>query len=308
MTPSGRAPVIETLRVASATLSAAPSHGSRAPTAWLASVVATSALLVPRTRRTAAPWPGSGDRVRADRRVVLLEDRPPRGEVRRADQRQQDRPGVHAPLRQSVADHRRGSRRRRRAPMGRRRGKPVVDDRVAGQGRRGHAGDLPAALDDRDVAVVRHPPDDGDRQAPSCADLADNLPPVGPHDGEHPLLRLGDQHFERLEIGLAPRHRVEVDPDPGARPVRGLRRRAGDAARAEVLETLHQAALDELERGLDQQLLGERIAHLNRRSLGRVVDGRRSRRPARTPRRSRPDPSWIRTARRGCPGRAQRPA
>ena len=58
MTPRGRAPVIETLRVASATESAAPSHGSNAPTDWLPSVVATSARVVPLTRRTAAPRPG----------------------------------------------------------------------------------------------------------------------------------------------------------------------------------------------------------------------------------------------------------
>jgi hypothetical protein len=53
--PSGRAPVIATLRVASATLRAAPSQGSRAPTDWLASVEATSAFVVPLIRITAAP-------------------------------------------------------------------------------------------------------------------------------------------------------------------------------------------------------------------------------------------------------------
>ena len=56
--PSGRAPVMLTLRVASATDSWAPRCGSMALTAWLPSVVATSAFLVPLTRSTAAPWPG----------------------------------------------------------------------------------------------------------------------------------------------------------------------------------------------------------------------------------------------------------
>ena len=54
---------------------------------------------------------------------------------------------------------------------------------------------------------------------------------------------------------------------PGAGPVGGLRRGAGDARRAEVLEALDQAALDELEAGLDEQLLGERVADLDARPL-----------------------------------------
>ena len=58
VTPSGRAPVIATLRVASATDIAAPSHGSSTPTGALASVEATSALVVPLIRSTAAPRPG----------------------------------------------------------------------------------------------------------------------------------------------------------------------------------------------------------------------------------------------------------
>ena len=58
VTPSGRAPVTLTLRVASATDIAAPRYGSRAETAWSPSVVATRARRVPFTRRTAAPRPG----------------------------------------------------------------------------------------------------------------------------------------------------------------------------------------------------------------------------------------------------------
>ncbi len=74
MTPSGRAPVIETLRVASATDSAAPSHGSNAPTDWLPSVVATSALRRALHAQDRGPAARSGDGVGADRRVVLVED------------------------------------------------------------------------------------------------------------------------------------------------------------------------------------------------------------------------------------------
>jgi hypothetical protein len=58
VTPSGRAPVMATLRAASATLIAAPSHGSMALSAWFASVEATSAFVLPLILTTAAPWPG----------------------------------------------------------------------------------------------------------------------------------------------------------------------------------------------------------------------------------------------------------
>ena len=123
------------------------------------------------------------------------------------------------------------------------------------------------AFDDRDVAVGGHPADDRDRQAPALADLAHLGPAFREDGGAHPLLRLGDHHLERLEARLAPRDRVEVDQDPGPGPVGRLRRRAGDPAGAEVLESLDQPALDELEAGLDEQLLGERVADLDGRPL-----------------------------------------
>ena len=119
------------------------------------------------------------------------------------------------------------------------------------------------ALDDRDVAVRGDPADDRDRQAPAGADLADLLPLRGEDRGAHPLLRLRDHDLERLEARLASRDRVEVDEHPGPAAVGGLRRRAGDPAGAEVLEALDQAALDELEAGLDEQLLRERVADLD---------------------------------------------
>ena len=55
MTPNGRAPVIDTFRVASATLIAAPRYGSSAATPWTQSVEATRPSGVPFTRRTALP-------------------------------------------------------------------------------------------------------------------------------------------------------------------------------------------------------------------------------------------------------------
>ena len=132
-----------------------------------------------------------------------------------------------------------------------------------------------AAGDDDDRPVAGHPADDRGRKAPPRADLDDVGEPVRSDDREHPLLGLADHHLERLHPGLAPRDRVEVDEHPGPGPIGGLRRGARDAGRAEVLEPLDEAALDELERRLDEELLRERVADLDGRALGGVVVGER---------------------------------
>ena len=281
MTPSGRAPVMATLRVASATLSAAPRYGSSAPTAWLPSVDATRALVVPLTRSTAAPWPGPttvsaptvesycSKTARRDDRFAepSRASRTAPGSMPRSGSRSLGSSGAPGA----------GAARR----CGRRRGEPLVDDGVAGQGRGRHRaisradGSVVQPPDDRDVAVVGDPADDRDGQAPALAHLADGVPAIRPDGGAHPLLALRDHDLERLHVRLAPRDRVEVDEDARPGPVGGLRRRAGDAAGAEVLEALDEPALDELEARLDEQLLGERVADLDGRPLGRVVVGER---------------------------------
>ncbi len=221
----------------------------------------------------------AGDRVRADRRVVLLEDGVTRGEVGRPEERHEDRARIHPALGKPVADRRRRTRRRGAAAVGRGGGDALVDDRVAGQraGRdpgqdpgapRQAAVRLEATGHDRDVAVGGDPADDRHRKAPALAHVTDRIPFVGQDGGTHPLLRLGDHHLERLETRFAARDGVEVDRDPGPGPVGRLGRGAGDAAGAEVLEALDQVALDELEARLDEQLLGERVADLDRRALG----------------------------------------
>ncbi len=288
MTPSGRAPVIDTLRVASATLSAAPSHGSSAPTAWLPSVVATSAFVVPLIRRTAAPWPGPGDRVRLDVAVVLLEDPAParRGsaEPSRATGARRPGPSPAPGARRSARPAAPGAgaapaaRRRRRERAGGRSRRSSARPPGSGRARRAGAGRPSASSPPStivDVAVGGDPADDRDRQAPALADLADGRPSApGCDDREHPLLRLARSSPRTAPCpgsrrGIA--SRSTRDPGPG--PIGGLRGGAGDAAGAEVLEALDEAALDQLEGRLDEQLLGERVADLDGRPLRRVVVG-----------------------------------
>ena len=204
----------------------------------------------------------------------------------RSEQRQQDRAGVHAPLGEPVADRGGRARRRRTTAVGRRGRDALVDDGIARQraagiraSSRAPAAGPPvgveAAFDDRDVAVGRHPPDDRDGQAPALAHLADGRPALGADGGAHPLLRLRDHDLERLEARLASRDGIQVDDDPRPGPIGGLGGRARDPAGAEVLEALDEAALDELQARLDEQLLRERVADLDGRPLGRVVVGER---------------------------------
>ena len=112
--------------------------------------------------------------------------------------------------------------------------------------------------------------DRGARQLPACAEALHRGEHLRPHHGDHALLRLGDHDLPRLHPRLAQRHAVELDVDAGpvARHLRERRRKTGRAA---VLQRLDEAALDELERGLDQLLAGERIADLHRRAFVGIV-------------------------------------
>ena len=85
-------------------------------------------------------------------------------------------------------------------------------------------------------------------------------------DREHPLLRLGREDLERLHARLTQRNLVEIQPRAEPGPSRGLAHGARETGSPEVLQPFEQVLLDQLERGLDQQLLGERIADLHRRA------------------------------------------
>ena len=112
---------------------------------------------------------------------------------------------------------------------------------------------------------------------------------AGARDDQHALLRLGEQDLVRRQIGLALRHLVEIDGDAEAAARRHLDRRAGQAGGAHVLDGDDRVALHQLEAGLDQQLLGERIADLHGRPL--LLRGARRTPPTRA--------GWRRGCRRG---------
>ena len=106
-------------------------------------------------------------------------------------------------------------------------------------------------------------------QLPALAQRHDGVEHLRAHDGDHPLLALGDHDLPRLHALLAQRHAVEVQVDAGvARHLGERRRKPGGAA---VLQALDEPRLDQLDRDLDQLLARERVAHLHRRALVVVV-------------------------------------
>ncbi len=262
--PSGRAPVMDTLRVASATLRAAPEVRIQRPDGLVAVGGGHQGLgraLDPEHGRAVAR---PGDGVRADRRVVLLEDGPARGQVRpnRAGPAAR-RPG---PCPARAGDPR--ARRRRRAPARRRRWVGAVPTRSWTMASlvRALAGiraisrpPLVMAMSPSSVTVPMTA-----TGRPQRSQTSRTASQRSGRTAAHMRSWLSEIMTSKGSMsGLAARDGVEVDEDARAGPVGGLGRGAGDAAGAEVLEALHQAALDELQAGLDEQLLGERVADLD---------------------------------------------
>ncbi len=122
----------------------------------------------------------------------------------------------------------------------------------------------------------------GDLQAAGVGDLADDggldLPAAGdgeervevgrPDDGHHPLLRLAHQHLLGAQGGVAQGDLVEADRHPAVAGGGELAGGAGQPRATEVLDAGDDAGAEQLQAALDEQLLGERVAHLDGGPLG----------------------------------------
>ena len=157
---------------------------------------------------------------------------------------------------------------------------------------------------------IRRRPRAGDRadhRGPDLPPLADGqhgVEVVGLDDGEHPLLALRRHDLEGLHARLAPRDRADVDVHADAARDGRLARRAAEAGAAEVLDPDHQAGVEQLEAGLDQPLLLERVADLHARPLAASSASSPKPADARTLTRRCRRARWTtRAARRGCPRR-----
>ena len=90
---------------------------------------------------------------------------------------------------------------------------------------------------------------------------------AGSRDHEHPLLRLREHHLVRRHAARAPRNPRHIDAHAGTALRGHLARGADEARRADVLDGLDRVGRDELKGRLEEQLLEERVAHLDRGPL-----------------------------------------
>src|SRR5665647_1722941 len=171
--------------------------------------------------------------------------------------------------------------RERRAQVLRPRVRRVVDgdglvDDVAGlHGRRADDRALVRQAPGRDVRhALAVPPDakhlavgdladHGAVEIPTLADLAHVGDLFRGDDRQHALLALADHDLPGLHVGFAQRYPIGVDVEAHVALARHLAARTGEAGGAEVVHAHHQVSVDELEAGLDELLLGERVADLD---------------------------------------------
>ena len=210
---------------------------------------------------------GPDHRISANQKIVLPVDPFLTGKIRRGEQRGQNR-GI-------VGRQRQGAEvqpllRRQVGRSGRR--------AFVGRGLRGQSGDR--NTDDflsppqrAEQAVIRDFSNDNGLEVPGGEHVPDCLFTALLGNNQHPLLGLGQQQLIGRNTGFAGRDRIQVQDDTGLAPVGHFHRRAGQAGGPHVLNPDNQVLLHEAEAGLDQNILGERVAHLNGRAelFGLVV-------------------------------------
>ena len=158
----------------------------------------------------------------------------------------------------------------------------LVHRRLVGQGPDRHLGHHLAPHAGAEHAVGRDAPDRDGVQLPLLEDPLDLGLAAALDDEQHPLLGLRQEDLVGRHPRLALGHSVEVHVGAGPRPRGHLGEGAGQAGRAHVLDPHHRAGPERLEARLEEELLGERVAHLDGGApLGRgLVEGlRRHRRP-----------------------------
>ena len=200
--------------------------------------------------------------------VVLVRDPALVGQVRRAHQRQHLIAQVDPALRAGEPGCGVGLQLVLVCRVGER---TLVHGSVDGDGARVDVDDRLAAPGDDEPAGVGDLAQHAGLDVPLLRDREEPVELAGLHDRHHALLALRHQDLLGRERGVAQQHRVELDGHP-ALAVRGeLARRARDARGPEILDPLDQVAREQLEAALDEYLLGERVADLHGRALGRAT-------------------------------------
>ena len=139
---------------------------------------------------------------------------------------------------------------------------------------RGIHDDLALVADDQ-VVALGDLADLGAGYIPVLADFAELLHVLRSHNGAHALLGLGGEDLCRGHILRAQRHVIEVDLHASIAGGSQLGGSAGQARAAQVLNANDHAGVVEVQAALDEDLLGEGVAHLHGRqlALGAVLEG-----------------------------------
>ncbi len=151
----------------------------------------------------------------------------------------------------------------------------LVDRPVVRGGARRQVDDLLAAPRHAQPAGIGDGADDGGGDVPLAADGEEVVEALRLDHGHHAFLRLAHQDFFGRQRRVAQRDDVEVDVHAAGARCRELGRRARQPGGAEILDADDEVGGEDLEAALDEHLLGERVADLHGRALGRlrVVEG-----------------------------------
>ena len=88
------------------------------------------------------------------------------------------------------------------------------------------------------------------------------------HNDQHALLTLREHDLVRIHSGLALRHEIQIDFNPGIPPGCSLARRTGQTGRSHILNAYHQPGNGHhLQASLEQKLFHERIPLLHGRPI-----------------------------------------
>ena len=143
----------------------------------------------------------------------------------------------------------------------------LVDRALVDSRRRGVHHEL-AVVEHLQAVLVRGDlADDGREHVPLGADLHELIDVLRRHNRTHALLRLGGENLRGGHVLRAQRDIVQVDSHAAVARRREFGGGAGQAAAAQVLDALDHAGGVELEAALDEDLLRERVAHLDGRQL-----------------------------------------
>ena len=135
----------------------------------------------------------------------------------------------------------------------------------------GHTDRVEQPVVDAKARGVGDAADDRGADLPAPREREHRVEVLGLDDREHALLALRRQRLDRVHAGLALGDARDVDVHARAGLGRGLRRRAREPGRAEILHADRELGVEQLEARLDEPLLLERVADLHRRPLRLVA-------------------------------------